>query len=294
MGSRLKRGLNQLESNTVRAAHDTFSNSPGDHADWSPTSNARLGFDNQDEARSTITILDEEQGDVDDRRLLPAESEGTEEGGVRDVRPDARDDSVLEGEWPFKKKSATAGRRNNRWTEGDVILVLPPLSPEDVGAYGARFYSYEFQKHSGIETCLCIFEEPEWGRRYGSIKRMDLYVTTMAIRTDSGPVAIALWNLLDSGDSLCHYEHYLDPLSERTLQSLHKMEKQSRLKLVMRDNQSGETTGFWEFDNNFQMGDFASSLADAFDRRAVGSFDDRVAEVKHNYTTEQLIAMIQQ
>jgi hypothetical protein len=196
--------------------------------------------------------------------------------------------------WPFKKERVTNGRRDNRWTGGDVHLVLPPLPPEDVGAYGARFYTNEFQKHSGTETCLCVFEEPEWARRYGDIRRIDLNVTNMAVRTSGGPVAIALWNLLDAGNSLCHYEHYLDPLSERTLQSLKSVENQSRLKLVMRDNQSGETTGFWEFDNNFQMCDFAASLAAACDDSQAKSFDSRVAEVKRDYTTEQLIAMTRQ
>ncbi len=196
--------------------------------------------------------------------------------------------------WPFKKKSVSVGRRDNRWTGGDVHLVLPPHPPEDVGAYGARFYTNEFQEHSGSEIWLCIFEEPEWARRYGNIKQIDLFVTNMAVRADSGPIAIAFWNLLDAGDSLCHYEHFLDPLSEPTLQSLQKMEQQTRLKLVMRDNQTGETTGFWEFDNNFQMGDFASSLVGAFNGVDVGPFDKRVAEIKNNYTTEQLIAMTKQ
>ena len=193
--------------------------------------------------------------------------------------------------WPFEKKSVPTGRRDNRWTGGDVNLVLPPLPAEDVGAYGARFYDNGFQKHSGVETWLCIFEEPEWAAQYGRIKRLDLYVTNMAVNTDSGPVAIALWNLLDAGTSLCHYEHFLDPLSGPTLKSLRTMEGQSRLKLVMRDNHSGETTGFWEFDNNFQMGDFASKLAEAFNGIEVGSFDDRVEDAKRKYTTEQLIAM---
>ena len=195
--------------------------------------------------------------------------------------------------WPFKKKSVPTGRRDNRWSGGDVHLVLPPLPAEDVGAYGARFYTNDFQQHSGTETWLCIFEKPEWARQYGSIKRLDLYVTNMAVRANSGPVAIAMWNLLDAGESLCHYEHYLDPLNKPTLQSLGRMEQQSRLKLVMRDNQSGETTGFWEFDNNFQMGDFASTLAAAYEVREAGSFEDRVAEIKRDYTTEQLIAMTQ-
>jgi len=194
--------------------------------------------------------------------------------------------------WPFKNKNDSPERRNNRWTGGDIHLLLPPLPPEDIGAYGARFYVNEFQKHSGVETCLCLFEEPEWAEQYGRIKAIDLNVTNMAVNTGGGPVAISLWNLLDAGSSLCHYEHYLDPLNEPTLQSLRNLEKQSRLKLVMRGNRSGTTTGFWEFNNNFQMGDFATSLADACAGKAAAPFDDRVAAIKSEYTTEQLIEMI--
>jgi len=195
--------------------------------------------------------------------------------------------------WPFKKKVVPEGRRDNRWTGGDVHLVLPPLPPEDVGTYGARFYLNQFQDYSGVETYLCIFEEPEWAKQYGSIKRIDLRVTNMAIQTNSGPVAIALWHLLNAGQSLCLYEHFFDPLSVPTMQWLKEIQEQSRLKLVMLENRSGETTGFWEFDNNFRMGDFATSLGVACKASKAGPFDDRVAEVKRSYTTEQLIAMNQ-
>lgn len=171
-------------------------------------------------------------------------------------------------------------------------LVLPALPPEDIGAYGTRFYTTEFQKGRGLETCLCIFEEPEWALRYGSVKLLDLRVTCMAIRASGGPVAIAMWHLLESGNSLCSYEHYLDPLSDRTLESLRKLEEQSRLKVVMRDNQTGSTTGFWEFDNHFQMGDFASSLSELSAGQLTVPFDDRVNEIKKTYTAEQLHSLI--
>lgn len=193
--------------------------------------------------------------------------------------------------WPFKKKVVPDGRRDNRWTGGEVNLVLPPLPPKDVGIYGARFYLNQFQEHSGVETYLCIFEEPKWARQYGRIKRLDLVVSNMAIRTESGPIAISLWHLLDAGQSLCVYEHFFDPLSVPTLQWLKEIQEQSRLKLVMLDNRSGETCGFWEFDNNFKMGDFATSLAVAVLGNKAGPFDDRVAEVKREYTTEQLMGM---
>jgi hypothetical protein len=40
------------------------------------------------------------------------------------------------------------------------------------------------------------------------------------------------------------------------------IENQSRLKMVIRDNRSGDTEGFWEFDNTFAMGELPAFSID--------------------------------
>lgn len=62
----------------------------------------------------------------------------------------------------------------------------------------------------------------------------------------------------------------------------------------MRDNQSGETEGFWEFDNTFAMGEFAERVAEACRGMHTGPFDHRVDLVKRQYGVEDLIKIGQQ
>jgi hypothetical protein len=149
-------------------------------------------------------------------------------------------------------------RIDNRWTGGIVNLMLPPLAPEDVGARGVRFLDIEFQRGRGAELFLCIFEEAPWARQYGTAKELSAFATTLAVNTDAGPIAIILWRLALGLETLVHHEHYLDPLSKPTLRMLGWIENQSRLKMVMRDNRSGDTEGFWEFDNTFAMGELTA------------------------------------
>lgn len=193
--------------------------------------------------------------------------------------------------WPFRKeKMQDRGRRDNRWTGGKVDLVFPALEAADVGASGARFVELEFQADVGSELFLGILEERQWARQYGLVKQLELFATTLAVQTDAGPVAMVIWRLAQGGKTLVQYEHYLDPLHEPTRRLLRRIEGQSRFKVVMRDNRTGETTGFWEFDNNFAMGKFAEVISKIMSRVEPGPFKQRVALVQRDYSLEDLIA----
>ena len=127
--------------------------------------------------------------------------------------------------WPFRNKRPKAARVDNRWTGGTVNLAFPSLAPEDVGAFGARFLEVEFQKGRGEELFLCILENAPWAQKYGSVRDLTAFATTLAVNTNSGPVAIILWRLARGAETLVNYEHYLDPLSEPTRRLLGRIEK---------------------------------------------------------------------
>lgn len=184
---------------------------------------------------------------------------------------------------------ANFGRIDNRWTGGRVDLVFPPLPPEEVGVSGARFLELEFQPGQGEELFLRILEEPQWARKYGGVQELTVVATTLAVITDAGPIAIILWRFARGLEALVHYEHYLDALDEPTRRMLRDIENQARLKIILRDNRSGATEGFWEFDNNFAMGEFAEALSNAFKGRPAGPFQRRVDLVKEEYRIEDLI-----
>src|SRR5690349_9115855 len=146
-------------------------------------------------------------------------------------------------------------RIDNRWSDGDVHLVFPLLEQRSIGATGASFQEVAFKPGYEPELFLCILEESQWARQYGAVRELGLFASILAVNTDLGPVAMVIWRLANGDETLVHYEHHLCPLHEPTRRLLRRIETQSRLKLVMRDNISGETRGFWEFDNNFAMGE---------------------------------------
>jgi len=185
---------------------------------------------------------------------------------------------------------------DNRWTEGPVHLVFPPLRPQEVGRYGACFAWLDFKVGHGEEMFLEVFEEPEWAARYGSLDELTVQVTPMALQTDAGPVGLLIWHLLHQGSSLVNYEHFLEPTEAGVRQRIAAMAGQTRFKVVLRDNQTGEVTGFWELDNTFysSLNEFVEGCAQAFEGSELGPLDDRIDWVLKNYTTEDLLNLITQ
>jgi hypothetical protein len=182
-------------------------------------------------------------------------------------------------------------RRDNRWTGGKVNLDLGVLSPEDRGRTGARFMDVVFEEGKPVETLLHILEESPYAQQYGCLNALDLFTTTLLVNTDFGPVAMIIWRLADRGATLVHYEHHLDPLSSGLSAMLDRVESQTRLKVVMRDNQTGETTGFWDFPNNFNMGEFREIIAQVAPKRPVSPMPKRISWLYAKYRFEDLIAL---
>ncbi|GLH65973.1 hypothetical protein [Geothrix edaphica] len=143
---------------------------------------------------------------------------------------------------------------------------------------------------------LEIFEEPEWAERYGALEELTVEVTPMALHTDAGPVGLLMWHLLHQGRSLVHYEHFLDPTGADIRQRIAAMADQTRFKVILRDNQTGEVTGFWELDNTFSPAllAFVEGCVRAFEGSERGSLDERIALVTSRYTSKDLLGLIKQ
>lgn len=187
-------------------------------------------------------------------------------------------------------------RRDNRWTGGPVHLVFPPLRPQEVGRCGAGFAWLDFKVGHGEEMFLEIFEEPEWAARYGALGELTVEVTPMALHTEAGPVGLLIWHLLHQGSSLVNYEHFVEPTGADIRQRITAMDDQTRFKVIVRDNQSGEVTGFWELDNTFSsaLRKFVEGCAEAFEGSERGPLGDRIDWVLKHYTSNDLLNLIAQ
>jgi hypothetical protein len=180
-------------------------------------------------------------------------------------------------------------RFDNTWLGGEVTLVCPPLDPQDIGSVGARFIRGTFDSRVGEEWFLGLLDHPEWAERYGAIKEMTLVATTMALMTSAGPAPLVLWKFAVGAETFMHQEQFIDVLHEGTRRMLSQIESQRRLKVILRNNRTGETGGFWEFENNFGMDEFAQRVCEACRGMPVGSFDERVVLAKAGHSVEELI-----
>jgi hypothetical protein len=148
-----------------------------------------------------------------------------------------------------------------------------------------------FQATDPPEVFLLILEEAPFAQQYGAVKALDLVASTLLLNTDCGPVAMVIWRIADHGKVLSHYEHLLDPLSPGLPAMLDKIDSQTRLKVVMLDNQTGETTGFWEFDNNLAMDEFREMIVMVKPARQPSAMPQRVSSLFREYRLEDLIAL---
>lgn len=170
-------------------------------------------------------------------------------------------------------------------------LVGLPLAPAEIGRCSAMFSAAVFDKRIGDEWFLCLLDDPEWALRYGTIREVTMFASTFAVITAAGPLPMVMWRFVRGSETFMHREHYIDAMHEPARAMLRKIEAQLRLKVVLRDNRSGETTGFWEFDNNFEMGEVAEKMAKACAGLRTGPFDERIALVQREYSIEALIAL---
>lgn len=61
----------------------------------------------------------------------------------------------------------------------------------------------------------------------------------------------------------------------------------------MRDNMTGETTGFWEIENSFGLGAFADKVDSTVAGMPVNSLQERIKLVQKEYDVQSLIALSQ-
>lgn len=199
--------------------------------------------------------------------------------------------------WPFSRKPDTARptkftgaapRLDNRWKGGNIHLVCPPLSPGEVGLESLQFGEAVFDPAVGNEVFLAMQDDPHTAAQEGAWKPLELFATCMMLDTSCGPIAVIVWKFSVHGQVLLAREHYLNASDARLHDKLRRAGRQSRLKLILRENRAGRTEGFWEFDNVYGLDAFNDALMTA--AKAPGrSFPVRVEAAQREYTLEELM-----
>jgi hypothetical protein len=179
-------------------------------------------------------------------------------------------------------------RIDNRWTRRLVELKFPPPEPGILGRQGVSFQQAVFDPLVGLETYVLILDEPQYARELGAFHSLDVYVREFLVQTSAGPLAVFIWCIGNEGRELVKMEQLLNPFGSLVL--LERAARQTELKVVIGDNQTGEVTGFVAIANNYDFAEFLESMRDAVDRSTPCDFKAAQRAFLREFTVESLMS----
>ena len=183
-------------------------------------------------------------------------------------------------------------RKNNRWTLGARNFVLPDLPEDQKGRHGCRFHSTTFDPAVGEEVFVLFMEEPDFVDQYSQIAPFNLLAQSGLVRTPHGVVAFIVWQIAAGTPSEIMVEHFLNPQKIETLRLVSSVAKQTHLKLVIINNETGEVGGFIDFDNVFGFNELASAMAIAIGHEPEGDFGSAMQHVMNTMTVQDLLELL--
>lgn len=175
-----------------------------------------------------------------------------------------------------------------KWSLGKVQLHLPPLPPVYRGVSGAAFQTFTFEERVGEETCLVLLDDPQFSRKLGALKPFNLVAVTGAANTSQGVIGYIVWSVSSRRGHVVDYEHTLNPFEPKTIDLLDRVADQAFVKVLIIDSTGGEVVGFYEFKNNFRLGDFSSGLSMIASQRPAADFALTQTAMRAEFSLEDL------
>ncbi len=179
-------------------------------------------------------------------------------------------------------------RLSNKWTNGKVNFQIPPLPTEYRRASGAFFQSFTFEETVSEETALIIIDDPQFSRELGILNPFELWATPGMARTSLGSIAYIIWVVSSRHGHIVDYEHFLNPFEMGTIRLLSGVAQQTHLKVLIVDSYNSEVVGFVEFENNFDLGKFATVISQVVGTEPVADFAQTQEAVRKEFSLEVL------
>jgi hypothetical protein len=177
---------------------------------------------------------------------------------------------------------------NNRWRDGRVSWVVPPLGSGLRGQLGASFQRATFSPLVGPEVFLLLLESEAIEGPLGW--PTELRCKAGLVTTSHGPVAFLIWSLVLRGRRLAWYEQLLNPLHPGTRSLVSCVAEQECLKVAMVESKAGSVLGVVEHENVFVGPVLVAALGNAAANADPGaSFDHAVVEFENDYSIEDLL-----
>lgn len=181
--------------------------------------------------------------------------------------------------------------KNTKWTLGERNFVLPPLPKEMLGQQGCSLQRGTFDPAVGQEVYLSFREEPGYAEGYAEVQPLMLLATTGMMRTPHGLVAFIVWQIAVGSPHQIAVDHYINPQNAASISLLADAGRQTHFKLLIMNNKTSVVTAFVDFENTFELGEFAESISQLSADQSVGDFRAASQYVMGNMSVTELLEL---
>lgn len=178
---------------------------------------------------------------------------------------------------------------NNKWTSGKVHFVLPTLSPVLLSSPGIKPLHFVLDKTLGQEVVLLITEPEERLKEFVGRDITGFFMKSGLINTSFGPVYWLLFYFSEhAGEGKVIYEYVVNPKDPAQLSDFEQLANQKYWHVVIADDR-GEVINFFEFINNYGLGDAVRQVKSVCAKMYVSDFMQAKAEYLNNYSIDELL-----
>lgn len=185
--------------------------------------------------------------------------------------------------------------KNTKWLHGPTNFKMPDIEVElGLGARDGLFpVPVTMDEAVGEQVVLYLRDQTPFMNQLKRVRPFQLFLKVGAGRNRWGPVPFLLFyipNPMNNSEPFAAYDLYLNPGSESQRGLWRKLANQTHwhLFLVGAGNQQEE---FFEFENNFRLGESLDSIQAACENIQMIDFDRAKAEFGDQYNIKDLYRM---
>ena len=178
---------------------------------------------------------------------------------------------------------------NNKWRHGKVHFDLPPLPPMLIASSGIMPISVVLDSDVGQEIVLLVTEPRDKVKEYEGRDITRFMLKAGLVNTSFGPVCFLLFYFPDplTGAQVT-YENTINPKDRQQLAIYEQLSRQRYWHVIIADD-LGEVINFFEFPNEYGLGETLQQVDNACENMQVTDFMSAKSEYESKYSIEQLL-----
>ncbi len=180
---------------------------------------------------------------------------------------------------------------DNKWRHGKVHFELPPLPPTLIASLSIKPISVVLDNDVGQEIILLVTEPKNKVKEFEGRSITRFMLKAGLVNTSFGPVCFLLFYFPNPLTGVqVTYENTINPKDHQQLSIYEQFSSQRYWHVVIADD-SGEVVNFFEFPNEYGLGDTLEQIDNVCRNMQVTDFMSAKAEYEHRYSIDQLLEM---